>query len=123
MKDVGELWLAMLCVCRAAGCAWEETCGDLLFWPRYTDRLRDLLNGAEVEVVPRLRVRPDVVRAAMEWRGVGPPDPRFTFVRIKFAWFSFWLVFDTGAGRVALLAPMSPPDFLVLEECKLECES
>ncbi len=119
---MGELWLAMLYVCRAARRAWEETCGDLLFWPRYTDRLRDLLDGAEVEVVPRLRVRPDVVRAAMEWRGVGPPDPRFTFVRVEFARFSFWLVFDTGAGRVAILTPMSPPDFLVLG-CKLECES
>jgi hypothetical protein len=58
----------------------------------------------------------------MEWKGVGPADPRFTFVGIKFAGFSFWLVFDTGAGRVAILASTSPPDFLV-SEWRLECKS
>ncbi len=105
MKDVDELpdWVVHW-VCSAAVRAWEEARGDLLFWPRYTDRLRDLLNGAEVEVVSRLRVHPDVVRAAMEWKGVGPPDPRFIFMRIKFADFPLWLVFDTSAGGIGLPA-------------------
>jgi hypothetical protein len=86
----------------AAVCAWEEARGDYLFWPRYTGYLSDFLNGAKVDVVSRLRVPPDVVREAMEWKGVRPADPRFIFVRIKFAGFSFWLVFDTGAGGIGL---------------------
>ncbi len=98
----------------AAVRAWEEAYahGGLFFWPRYTDRLSALLNGAEVEVVPRLQVHPDVVRAAMEWKGVGSADPRFTFVRIEFAGFPLWLVFETGGFRLPI--PASPPDFLVV---------
>ena len=120
MKDVDDLELRDWVIHRvrdAVGRAWEEAYarGALFFWDRYASRLSALLNGAEVEVVPRLRVHPDVVRAAMEWKGVGPADPRFTFVRIKFAGFPLWLVFDTGAGGVGLPAPTSPPDFLVVE--------
>ncbi len=88
----------------AAVCAWEEARGDYLFWSRYTGYLSDFLNGAKVEVVSRLRVHPDVVHAAMEWKGVGPPDPRFIFMRIKFAGFPLWLVFDTSAGGIGLPA-------------------
>ncbi len=83
-------------------CAWEEARGDYLFWPRCTGYLSDFLNGARVEVVHRLRVHPDVVHEAVKWKGVGPPDPRFIFVRIEFAGFSFWLVFDTSAGGIGL---------------------
>jgi hypothetical protein len=97
----------------AARLAWEEARGGLFFWDRYAKRLSALLNGAEVEAVPRLRVHPDVVHAAMEWKGVGPADPRFTFVRVKFAGFPLWLVFDTGAIGTSI--PTSPPDFLVVE--------
>jgi hypothetical protein len=86
----------------AAVCAWEKARGDYLFWPRYTGYLSGFLNGARVEVVPRLRVRPDVVHAAVKWKGVGPPDPRFIFVRIEFAGFPLWLVFDTNAGGIGL---------------------
>jgi len=97
----------------AAVRAWEEARGDLFFWPRYASRLSALLNGAEVEAVPRLRVHPDVVHAAMEWKGAGPADPRFTFVRVEFAGFPLWLVFETGGIRLPI--PASPPDFLVVE--------
>ncbi len=86
----------------AVVCAWEEARGDYLFWSRYTGYLSDFLNGAEVEVVSRLRVPSDVVHAAMEWKGVGPPDPRFVFMRIEFAGFPLWLVFDTSAGGIGL---------------------
>jgi hypothetical protein len=86
----------------AAVCAWKEARGDYLFWSRCTGYLSNFLNSAKVEVVSRLRVHPDVVHAAMEWKGVGPPDPRFIFVRIEFAGFSFWLVFDTSAGGIGL---------------------
>jgi hypothetical protein len=113
VKDVDDL--EYLVIHYAAVRAWEEARGDPLFWPRYTKCLSDFLKGAEVEVVPRLRVRPDVVRAAMEWKGVGPADPRFMFVRIKFLSSSFWLVFDTSAGGIGLPTLTFPPEFLVVE--------
>jgi hypothetical protein len=50
----------------------------------------------------------------MEWKGVGPADPRFTFVRIEFAGFPLWLVFDTGAGGIGLPTSTFLPDFLVV---------
>jgi hypothetical protein len=49
----------------------------------------------------------------MEWKGAGPADPRFTFVRVEFAGFPLWLVFETGGIRLPI--PASPPDFLVVE--------
>jgi len=115
VNDVDDLELRDWVIHRvrdAVGRAWEEARGGLFFWPRYADCLSALLNGAEVEAVPRLRVHPDVVRAAMEWKGVGPADPRFTFVRVEFAGFPLWLVFDTGA--IGLSTPASSPDFLVV---------
>ncbi len=116
MKDVDELrdWVVHR-VRNAAVRAWGEARGGLFFWDHYASRLSALLNGAEVEVVPRLRVHPDVVHAAMEWKGVGPADPRFVFVRVEFAGFPLWLVFDTGAGSVGLPTSTFLPDFLVLE--------
>jgi hypothetical protein len=118
VKDVDELrdWVVHR-VRNAAVRAWEEARarGGLFFWSRYADRLSALLNGAEVKVVSRLQAHPDVVHAAMEWKGVGPADPRFVFVRIEFAGFPLWLVFDTGAGSVGLPTSMFPPDFLVVE--------
>jgi hypothetical protein len=108
VKDVDDLELrdwVMHRVRDAAVRAWEEARGGLFFWDRYARCLSALLNGAEVELVPRLRVHPDVVRAAMEWKGVGPADPRFTFVRIEFASFPLWLVFDAGVKGGAPAPP------------------
>ncbi len=97
----------------AARRAWKEARGGFFFWVHYTRRLSALLNGAKVEVVPEWEVHPDVVRAAMEWKGVGPAYRHFKFVRVEFAGFPLWLVFDTHS--INFFALTSPPDFLVLE--------